>query len=70
MIPNLKIAQDSEDDRVEVFYDFANRQYGLRQSKHIIKDGVYISSEKAFLMTMEQLRKLAKDIEGFVRERN
>jgi hypothetical protein len=69
-MPNMMLAENRQADSVTVFYDYASKQYGLRKSEEVVKDGVHIEATKSITMTRDQLRKLLEDAKDFVeRER-
>jgi hypothetical protein len=66
MKPNLQIAPDSECERVEIYFDMASKVYGIRKIQTVIKNEVYVSTEKCMEMTLNQLERLIKDAQHFV----
>lgn len=69
MIPNMKIAPNSERERIQIFYDYGTKDYGIRQCTEIVRDGVYIETTKSICMTKEQLEKIINDAKTFIKER-
>lgn len=63
--PNLQVAEDRDNENFTIYYDAASKQYGIRETREIIKDGVHVYIQKSMEMNKVQLRKLMDDASKF-----
>lgn len=66
MKPNMKIADNDEQNWIEIIFDVGDKSHHLRKQTCIIKDGVYVNTEKSIMRTIEQLEKLIVSAKDFI----
>lgn len=66
---NMDIADNCSNKKVEIYYDYSSKKYGIRECQVIIHDGVFITTKKSIDMTRCELESLIHQAKYFLRER-